>query len=610
MIPQETIEQVAAASDIVEVINGYVPLKRAGSTYKACCPFHREKSPSFTVNPARQMFKCFGCGVGGSVFKFVTMFVNIDFPSAVRMLAEKAGIPIVEESYGREEERGAGQVRRRLLALHAEATDWFHRNLKKSENAQHARDYLKSRGLTSEVAARWKLGYAPNSYDACMHWAGEHGYSREELIQGGLFKPRDEDGGGGGRSNGYDRFRDRLMFPISNEVGEVIGFSGRVLSADAKGGKYVNSPESPIFTKGKVLFGLHMSNRALLEKKFAIICEGQIDLITAFEAGIQNVTAPQGTAFTEQQARLLKRYADEVVLCFDSDNAGQQAAERSLPALLEANVSVRVATMPPGEDPDSLIRGQGADAFIARIQAAQDFFDFQIERLAGSFDLNTPRGKSQFSSKIAESVVLLTDNVLREAVVSKVSARLGLSPQDFRALLRRRPAPRTNHGQADLRSSGREEGQPEPNAAPAFEAPPREISTLLKVSLQDDEARRWLLAQPWEEVLHQIAGGELLGQVLMADFAVEDATALSAFLGALPSAQEEFLTGLAMDRPFPQPLAVARGWWKGIEQKILLERQTALEVQQNIPGTSPAEIVRLQKEVLDLNKRLKEIARL
>ena len=218
------------------------------------------------------------------------------------------------------------------------------------------------------------------------------------------------------------------MFPITNELGEVIAFSGRMLtSMIRKAPKYVNSPETPLFTKGKVLFGLHKAKRALLEAKFAIVCEGQIDLITAFEAGVQNVTAPQGTAFTDQQARLLKRQVEEVVLCFDSDAAGQKAAESSLPALLEANVSVRVATMPPGEDPDSLIRTQGAEAFKERIAAAKDFFDFQIDRLSAVFDLNTPRGKAQFSRRMAESVALLTDNVLREAVVGKVSARLGMA---------------------------------------------------------------------------------------------------------------------------------------------------------------------------------------
>ncbi len=460
MIPQETIEQVAAANDIVEVIGSYVPLKRAGANFMALCPFHREKSPSFNVSPSRQSFKCFGCGAGGTVFKFITLYENIEFPAAVRRLAERAGIPIIEEQWGRPgEDRGAGELRRRLLALHAEAAEWFHRNLMKSPAAQVARDYLKSRGLSQEVAANWKIGYAPDAWEACLKWAAERGYNREVVVQSGLAKwSNDDEDTPPLRRAARDRFRHRLMFPITNELGETIAFSGRILVDDPKAPKYVNSPETPLFTKGKVLFGLHKAKRALLEAKFAIVCEGQIDLITAFEAGVQNVTAPQGTAFTDQQARLLKRQVEEVVLCFDADAAGQKAAESSLPALLEANVSVRVATMPPGEDPDSLIRTQGAEAFKERIAAAKDFFDFQIDRLEHVFDLDTPRGKTQFSREMAESVALLTDNVLREAVVGKVSARLGVSANDFRALLKKpRPARAARRASVDLLASAEPE---------------------------------------------------------------------------------------------------------------------------------------------------------
>ena len=443
MIPPETIEQVAAATDIVEVINSYVPLKRAGAMWKARCPFHQEKSPSFNVNPARQMFKCFGCGVGGSVFKFVTMFTNIDFPSAVRMLAERAGIAIVEEHFGRPEERGAGELRRRLLALHGEAAAWFHRNLMKSPAAEHARAYLKSRGLTGEAAARWQIGYAPNSFDACLNWNTERGFRKEEAIKSGLVKLKDEPDPSVEltdqflrKARAYDRFRDRLMFPICNETGEVVAFSGRVLTPDAKAAKYVNSPETPLFTKGKVLFGLHMAKPALLEAGFAIVCEGQIDLITAYEAGIKNVTAPQGTAFTDQQARILKRHVEEVVLCFDSDPAGQKAAERSLAALLEANVTVRVATMPPGEDPDSLIRTYGVAAFAERIGAAQDFFDFQIERLSANVRPQPRRcGKKRVSAPTHGGIRFVphrTRACVRRLWSTRSARAWGFRRQDFR----------------------------------------------------------------------------------------------------------------------------------------------------------------------------------
>lgn len=618
MIPPETIEQVAAANDIVEVIGMSLPLKRAGANFVALCPFHREKSPSFNVSPSRQHFHCFGCGVGGTVFKYVMMHENIEFPAAVRRLAERAGITIIEEHFGRPEERGAGELRRRLLAIHGEAAGWFHRNLMKSPAAEHARSYLKSRGLNGEVAARWQIGYAPDSYEACLSWSNERGYRKEEIIKSGLVKLKDEPDPSVEitdvflrRARAYDRFRDRLMFPICNESGEVIAFSGRVLTAEAKGAKYVNSPETPLFTKGKVLFGLHMAKPALLESGFAIVCEGQIDLITAFEAGIKNVTAPQGTAFTDQQARLLKRHVEEVVLCFDSDVAGQKAAERSLPALLEANVTVRVATMPTGEDPDSLIRTRGAEAFAQRIGAAQDFFDFQIERLGAEFDLNTPRGKAQFSRRIAESVSLLTDPVLREAVVGKVSARIGLSAQDFRSLLKRRGYIGARSGDADLKASESGGGGEKSAAdAPAFEKPPKIISDLLKISLEHDESRRWLQTQPWEEVLPQIGGSDLLYHSLAAELVPGEAAATNAFIAMLPPAEESFVTGLLAEKPYPHPLDAARDCWRGLEKSLLRERLVALESRLRLAETGPEETARLQKEILDLHLRLKQIARL
>ena len=613
MIPQETIEQVAAANDIVDVIGSYVPLKKAGANFMALCPFHREKSPSFNVSPSRQSFKCFGCGAGGTVFKFITLYENIEFPAAVRRLAERAGIPIIEEQWGRPgEDRGAGELRRRLLALHAEAAEWFHRNLMKSPAAQVARDYLKSRGLSQEVAANWKIGYAPDAWEACLKWATERGYNREVAVQSGLAKwSNDDEDTPPLRRAARDRFRHRLMFPITNELGETIAFSGRILVDDPKAPKYVNSPETPLFTKGKVLFGLHKAKRALLEAKFAIVCEGQIDLITAFEAGVQNVTAPQGTAFTDQQARLLKRQVEEVVLCFDADAAGQKAAESSLPALLEANVSVRVATMPPGEDPDSLIRTQGAEAFKERIASAKDFFDFQIDRLSAVFDLDTPRGKTQFSKRMAESVALLTDNVLREAVVGKVSARLGMAADEFRALLKKpRPGQGARRAAVDLLASATSEENDAGETAVKFEKPPVGLTLLLKLALEHAEARQWLHDQAWEELLPRVAGGELLAGLLAVEIDVNDPSATAAFLATLPPEEEAFLTGLLMDKPFPQPMLVLRDSWRGLERTLLMERLAALESRMRLPDVPNGEITRLQKEVLDLQLRLKDIARL
>src|SRR5437762_2311202 len=371
-IPSETIEQIAAANDIVEVIGSYFPLKRAGTNFKALCPFHQEKTPSFHVSPQRQTFHCFGCGVGGSVFRFVMDYEHVDFPSAVRKLGTRVGITVVEKRGAVDEDRQY-EARRTLLKLHAEAAEWFHKNLIKREVGEPARQYLKQRGITAEIAHRWQLGYAPDELDAFDGWARARGYDARDLITSGLVKTKDEtDSDQNQTSNlrpqsAYDRFRGRIMFPIHNDVGEVIAFSGRLLNDEEGAAKYINSPETPLFRKGSVLFGLDKTKRALIEANCAIVCEGQLDLISLFEAEITNVVAPQGTAFTESQARVLKRFVNEVVLCFDSDTAGQKAAERSLDALLQNDLIVRMAKMPVGEDPDSLVRREGKEAFERRI---------------------------------------------------------------------------------------------------------------------------------------------------------------------------------------------------------------------------------------------------
>src|SRR5215212_763207 len=401
-IPSQTIEQIAAANDIVDVIGTYFPLKRAGSTFKALCPFHQEKSPSFTVSPSRQTFHCFGCGAGGSVFRFVMDYEHLEFPAAVKKLAQRVGIPVIEErgtSSGDEDRQH--EARRILLQLHSEAAEWFHENLVKRQVGEPAREYLKGRGIDKRIAKDWQIGFAPESWDAFLGWALERGYQQRLLLESGLIARREE---GGSESKGYDRFRNRIMFPIHNDVGEVIAFSGRILDKNAETAKYVNSPETPLFRKGRVLFGLHKTKRGLIEADCAIVCEGQLDLITLFEAGITNVVAPQGTAFTESQARILKRFVDEVVLCFDADAAGQKAAERSLDPLLQNDLIVRVADVPIGEDPDSLIRRDGNEAFQTRIKAARDFFDYWIDHETGDADLTSLAPKMQLAKRLAGTV--------------------------------------------------------------------------------------------------------------------------------------------------------------------------------------------------------------
>src|ERR1043166_9708547 len=409
-IPTQNIEQIAAANDIVEVIGSYFPLKRAGTNFKALCPFHQEKTPSFTVSPSRQTFHCFGCGVGGSVFRFVMDYEHIDFPSAVRKLAARAGIPVIEEQTGAGSDDRQHEARRILLKLHAEAAEWFQEYLLKKQFAAPARAYLKGRGIGHDTIDHWQIGFAPESWDACLKWALDRGYRRGQILQSGLVKLRDET-----RTDGevYDRFRGRIMFPICNDVGEVIAFSGRILTDELETAKYLNSPETPLFRKGNILFGLHKTKRGLIDANCAIVCEGQLDLITLFEAGITNVVAPQGTAFTESQARVLRRLVKEVFLCFDADTAGQKAAERSLEALLQNDLIIRVAEMPPGEDPDSLVRREGKDEFEKRIQAARDFFDYWIEHETAQQSLDSLGARIQVARKLADMVSLVQNSFLR-----------------------------------------------------------------------------------------------------------------------------------------------------------------------------------------------------
>src|SRR5256886_1575596 len=503
-IPSETIEQIAAANDIVEVISSYFPLKRAGANFKALCPFHQEKTPSFHVSPQRQTFHCFGCGVGGSVFRFVMDYEHVDFPSAVRKLAARVGIPVIEERGPIGAEDRHIEARHILLRVHGEAAAWFHENLIKREFAELARKYLRERGITAEIAKRWQLGYAPEEWDAFGSWARGRGYNARDLIASGLVKTRDDAGGIPGHTS-YDRFRGRIMFPICNDVGEVIAFSGRVLQSETESAKYLNSPETSLFRKGSVLFGLDKTKRALIEANCAIVCEGQLDLISLFEAGITNVVAPQGTAFTESQARILKRFVNEVVLCFDADTSGQKAAERSLDALLQNDLIVRVAEMPMGEDPDSLVRREGKEAFEKRIGKARDFFDYWIERETANVDLASFGAKMQLARRLAETVSRVRDPLMRGEVMNKISARLGVTAQDFQALVaRQRSAPFSARGDSSVSD----------RTGASAPAPRHDISMLCILALRDETARDFLRQQNWTEILAQMPDANILTRIL------------------------------------------------------------------------------------------------
>lgn len=432
----DILERIRGASDIVDVIGSYLPLKRAGANFVALCPFHKEKTPSFNVNPHKQIFHCFGCHKGGDVFTFVKEYESVDFPEAVKRLADRAKIPL-------EYAQGAGEQQSRhlkdtLLQIHEQIAQRWHHCLLNEAAGQAGRDYLAKRGVSAEAIQLFRIGAAPEAWDDTVNWAKSKGHEAAMMEKAGLIIRKEETG------NYYDRFRGRLMFPICDEQGRVIGFSGRVLSGDEKTAKYVNSPETPIFTKSKVFFGLDKSKRAILDANFAIICEGQLDLMACFMAGVQNIVAPQGTAFTDQHARILKRYADEVVLCFDSDEAGQNAAVRSLDHLLASGLAVRVALVPRPHDPDSFIKANGGEAFRKLIETAEGFFDYYLNRLCATNDVATDKGRQAILRGMAEAVHKTNNTVLIDKYAQKTALRLGVSVDavrtEFRKLARGKPA--------------------------------------------------------------------------------------------------------------------------------------------------------------------------
>ena len=595
MLAQETVEQVAAASDIVAVISSYFPLKRAGTEFRALCPFHQERTPSFFVNPSKQSYYCHGCGAGGAVFQFLMQYENIDFPEAVRRLASRAGIAIIVEELSQEEE-AKQSLRKRLLRLHFEASAWYHSNLLRTKAAAHARSYLQSRGVNIETAKRWQIGYAPKTWDSLVHWATDSGFTREELMASGLAKPREE---GNPRSRIYDRFRDRLMFPIHNDFGEVVAFSGRILDPNASGGKYVNSPETPLFSKGNLLFGLHQSKRFIANARQAVVLEGQLDLITTFEAGIQNVVAPQGTALTARQAALLHRFADEVVLFFDADAAGQKAAERALEVLFAAGLQVKMGEMPPGEDPDSLIRKSGSDAFRARVDSAEDFFDFQVNHKLSATESKTTAGRVAFARKVSQFISVVPDLILRDTLISRLSVRLTIPRETLQQM---------------VRSSGSQiQGRTltEEVVTPQLSMPRHDLAVICKAALVVPDLLKEIRQQPWRSVLQNVEGAELISKIFASALEPGEPAGLAAFFASLSKSDAAVLSLLLANKELNEQMGYL--FWTQLAAGEFQRRKRQIENVIRLAGDDPGAQEQAKeelKEVLDLESRFTDISRL
>ena len=421
---EDVIEEVRSRNDIVSVISEYVKLQRKGSSYFGLCPFHNEKSPSFSVSPDKQMYYCFGCGAGGNVFTFIQEYENYSFPEAMKFLAERAGITLPEKEYSQEERR-AQDLRTRILNVNKMAAKYYYYQLR-TENGRQAMEYLKNRCLSDETIRSFGLGYS-NKYSNDLYlYLKKQGVSDELLRESGLMNV-DE------RKGMYDKFWNRVIFPIMDVNNRVIGFGGRVMG-DGKP-KYLNSPETAVFDKSRNLYGLNVARTA--RKKSMLVCEGYMDVISMHQAGFKNSVASLGTALTTQHASLLKRYTDEVILTYDSDGAGIKAALRAIPMLKAAGISTRVLHMNPYKDPDEFIKTLGPEAFQERMDRAENSFLFEISILERDFDMHDPEGKTGFYQAAARKLMEFDQELERENYIQAVAERYQISFDSLRKMVNR-----------------------------------------------------------------------------------------------------------------------------------------------------------------------------
>ena len=436
--PGDFASTVKQQADIVRIVGEYVKLRKSGAqNYAGLCPFHQEKTASFSVHAGNQFFHCFGCNAGGDVFSFVQKIENITFPEAVRMVAEKLGIPMPKVTYSSPEEARQAKQRGGLIEIHERACAFFQEQLKRPE-AAHAREYLKTRGLSPETIAEFRIGYAPES-GFLLRDSLRGQYDEDTLRESGLFswKDKGDDEKAPQKTSLYSKFRNRVMFPIANEQGKVIAFTGRTLATDEKSGpKYLNSPETAVYSKSRVLFNLDKAKEAIRKLDYAILVEGQMDCITVYSAGLHNVIASSGTAFTEMQARLLGRFSKKIVVNFDPDTAGAAAAERSLALLVSEDFEIKVLTLEAGFDPDLYIQRKGVNAYTDALNHSQKYFDYLIERARALHPVRTPEGKVKALNYLLPHIQRVPSRIVRDELANEISHRLGIESSVLRQELR------------------------------------------------------------------------------------------------------------------------------------------------------------------------------
>ena len=467
-IPDEKIEEIRATADIVDVISDEVRLKKSGSGYKGLCPFHNEKTPSFHVDPNKNLFYCFGCQKGGDVFTFLQEVQGLTFIESARLLAERAGIPLPENTV---DEEAAGEIESIYHALRF-AARFFYRQLTQDDRGKRALNYLRERGIEPQTIKTFGLGYAPDAWDALLTAAAEAPIGPETLEKAGLIIER-KDGSGY-----YDRYRNRVIFPIFSHVGKVLGFGGRILDDDADQPKYINSPETQVYDKSKALYGLRQGKRAIRQEDEAILVEGYTDVISLYQAGVRHAVASSGTALTEQQVKTLGRYAKRLILLYDADEAGARAARRGMDLVLAEELGAYVVELPDGEDPDSFVQAQGAEEFERYLtEERQDLPAFRYRQAERAGELETPEDRVEVQRGIMRSIAKIPDSSLRREYVRRTSEVLGVPDNDLFRMLdealneeARRAERQTRREQK--RQQAAAPRAPVPDAPPNNSAPP------------------------------------------------------------------------------------------------------------------------------------------
>jgi DNA primase len=587
---KETVRQQA---DIVRVIGDYIQLKKAGGqNFVGLCPFHGEKTPSFSVHATRQFFHCFGCGKSGDVFKFVQEREQISFPEAIRLVAEKAGIPLPKMQYSSESEAEDAGKRGRLIEMHERASKFFEDQLRRPEGA-HAREYLAGRGLNEETIKTFRIGFAPDS-GFTLKDRLKADFSEEMMRASGLFSWKEGTDAGAM----YSKFRNRIMFPIANENGKIIAFTGRTLATDDKSGpKYMNSPETPIYSKGRVLYNLDRAKEAVRKLGYVIIVEGQMDCIAVYSAGFHNVAASSGTAFTETQVRLLGRFSKDIVVNFDPDTAGAAATDKSLGMLLEEEFNIRVLRLEMGFDPDLFIRKNGPEAYARALKGSAKYFDYLVERALKLFPVRSPEGKKNAVNFLLPHIHRVPSRIVRDELANDIAQKLNIDTnvlrQEFKAA-------------AVSRAAGGLRNQPDEDVTPSEKVLVRAASSMVA---EEAELRHMAVDALAEERLHTgLTTETLLEAILQNALAVERGDGVDDVM-ALPlsDVDRKRLAKIVMREDDPLTADLLAGALNALRHHRQLSQREG-EIKRGLVEAERkndvAALLRLKQEKLELDRKL------